>query len=56
MRWLWCPLFLIFAIIEYFNQTSICGSSVITGQMWFMWFMMGIATSRLYFEKVCKCL
>lgn len=56
MKWLWFPIFLLFAIVEYFNQSPVCGSTTITGQMWFMWLMMSIASSGLYYQRVCKWL
>lgn len=56
MKWLWTPLLLCFAVFEYVNLSPVCGSGQVTGQMWFMWLVMSIMSSRLYYEKVCRCL
>lgn len=55
MKWLWCPLLLLFAFIEFFNNYGMCGSRYITGQMWFMWLIMSAMTSKVYLEKLVKC-
>lgn len=51
MKWIWFPLFLIFAMVEYIYYTPICGSVFVTGTMWFMWLMMAVVSSKVYIEK-----
>lgn len=51
MSYIWTPLFLIFAYIEY-GKLNFCGSTTLTGQMWFMWFMMATASSKDYISLV----
>ena len=53
MNYIWTPLFLLLAFIEYDNL-DFCGSLHLTGQMWFMWFMMGMASSKIYVELIRK--
>ena len=43
---IWPSIFLILAGIEYYHQQPMCGSAMITGQMWFMWLVMAIATFK----------
>lgn len=52
----WTPLFFMMFLYEYFAPTiNICGSvGNITGQMWFMWFMMGLSSSGKYVEWIEK--
>jgi hypothetical protein len=51
-KYVWTPLFLVFAIYEYFyGNSGFCGTTQVTGQMWFMWLMMAIAASSKYYEK-----
>lgn len=47
MKNTWSLIFFIFAIIEYiyYNKIS-CGSEYVTGQMWFMWFCMSLASVK----------
>lgn len=53
MNYLWTPLFLLFAFLEY-GKMNLCGSSHVVGQMWFMWLMMGIASSKVYIDLIGK--
>ena len=54
--YIWSPLFLTLFVIEYNSPMGFCGSLNISGQMWFMWLMMGLAASgkwlNLLEEKV----
>jgi len=44
-KYTWSIVFFLFSILEYLFQTfDICGSSLITGKMWFMYFCMGLAS------------
>ena len=45
--YVWPAIFLIFAIIEYLHSQPICGSTFVTGQMWFMWLCMSIASFKI---------
>lgn len=51
MSYIWMPLFLIFAFLEY-GEINYCGTQRLTGQMWFMWLMMAIASSKSYIDFV----
>ena len=58
MRWtmayIWTPLFLVFAWIEFTSPTLFCGSLSLTGRMWFMWLMMGLAASGSWWSGLTK--
>jgi len=47
---IWTPLFLLFAVVEYNNPISFCGSLTLSGQMWFMWSMMAAAASKQWID------
>ena len=51
-NYVWFIIFLTLSIIEYKFQTIvICGSGIITGQMWFMYFCMSLASIPLSYRK-----
>lgn len=51
MSYIWSPLFLVFAYAEY-GSINYCGTMHLTGQMWFMWLMMGLASSKVYIDLI----
>lgn len=53
MRYVFTPLFLLFAFIEY-GTTTFCGGYSIVGTMWFMWIMMALMCCECYVEKIRK--
>jgi len=49
---MWTPLFFAMFFYEYFAPgMAMCGSMTLTGQMWFMWFMMSLSASGKYIKK-----
>lgn len=53
MKCIFTPLFLIMALIEY-NSISVCGSTNVISQMWFMWLMMAFMCSECYVEFIIR--
>lgn len=51
MKYFWSPLMLLFAYLEY-GEPNICGSIHMTGQMWFMWLIMGLMSSKPYMDLI----
>jgi len=48
MKFFWAIIFFIFGTIEYISSNKLtCGSDFFTGQMWFMWFFMSMASMKL---------
>lgn len=54
MKYVWTPLLLIFAIVEYITHSPLCGSSYITGEMWFMWIIMAAMMSSVYYKGLSR--
>lgn len=51
MKYIWCPLFFGFFLVEFFNTNAMCGSDYITGKMWLMWLVMSLMNSKIYIES-----
>jgi len=57
IKFIWTPLFFIMFIYEYFAPGMVlCGSMALTGQMWFMWFIMSLSACGAYVELLERAL
>lgn len=54
IKYMWFPLFLTAAAIEWSAGPTLCGSQYITGQMWVMWLAMALMSLSPYIKKVSK--
>ena len=57
LGYIWCPFFIVLSLYEFFAVDAMMHmmmghSMALTGQMWFMWFMMSLSASGRYIDLI----